>query len=120
MQKLKGYLPYILAGIAALSAGDITTGLFNGKSLLNVQMLPSLLAGTGSIGTLLAQWLNRRFVSARVIAPTISDEFRNEVEALFQVAADLDVPEEQVEALAKIAGAKVLAYRKRSAEGEKP
>ncbi len=116
MEKLKAYLPYVLAGIAALCAGDIATGLYSGKSLLNVQMIPSLLVGGGSLGTLLTQWLNRRFISARVIAPSISDEFRNEIEALFQVAADDDVPDELVESLAKIAGAKIVAYRKKQSE----
>ena len=100
MEKLKAYLPYVLAGIAALCAGDIATGLYAGKSLLNVQMIPSLLVGGGSLGTLLTQWLNRRFISARVIAPSISD----------------DVPDELVESLAKIAGAKIVAYRKKQSE----
>ena len=119
MQKLKSYLPMILAGVAAICAGDVATGLHAGKSLLNVQMLPSLAIGGGSVATLFMKWINSRYVSARVIAPQISDEFRNEVEALFQVAADTDVPEELVESLAKIAGAKILAYRRKSAEGAK-
>ena len=51
-----------------------------------------------------------------MIAPSISDEFRNEIEALFQVAADDDVPDELVESLAKIAGAKIVAYRKKQSE----
>lgn len=118
MEKLKSLVPWILGAVSLLAGGDMAVGLLNGKSILNVSMIPSLLAAGGAGGTLLARWLNSRFISARVIKPSLNDDFRDEVEALFAVAADLDVPEDMVESLASIAGAKVKAYRAKAKVSE--
>ncbi len=111
---LKKVAPWMAVAALVLCVADIVVGMRAGKSLANVAMFPSLATAAGSAAWLVFSFMNTRTVSLRVTEPKMPNDLMGELENLFSVASDPDVPPALVEALAGIAGAKIKAHRMRS------
>jgi hypothetical protein len=84
-----------------------------GKGLNNLTMLPSLLGGTGAIGTMLFRWLNNRTVTTRVAPEGLDADTQRMLEAIYTVASSPDVTPEMVTDLSNMAAASVIGHANR-------
>jgi hypothetical protein len=109
----KNWLTVLTSLIALICGGDLTAGLLQGKSLANVTMLPSLLGGTGAIGTMLFRWLNNRTVTTRVAPEGLDADTQRMLEAIYTVASSPDVTPEMVTDLSNMAAASVIGHANR-------
>ena len=70
----RNWLNVVIGLIAVVSGVDLTSGLLQGKALLNVTNVPSLLGASGSLGTALFRWLNNRTVTTRIAPAGLDGE----------------------------------------------
>ncbi len=104
----------VVIGLTALVSGvDLTSGLLQGKSLLNVTNVPSLLGASGSLGTALFRWLNSRTVTTRIAPAGLDVEVQKMLEAIYTVASSPDVTPEMVTDLSNMAAASVIGHANR-------
>jgi hypothetical protein len=109
----RNWLNVVIGLIAVVSGVDLTSGLLQGKSLLNVTNVPSLLGASGSLGTALFRWLNNRTVTTRVAPAGLDSEVQRMLEAIYTVASSPDVTPEMVTDLSNMAAASVIGHANR-------
>ena len=119
----KNWLTVLSSLIALLCGADVSAGLADGKALLNVTNIPSLLAMLASGGFLsftgVKAVMNRPAssvkpakVSASVTAVGLSAEMQK-MEDIFSVAEGEDLTDDMVTQLAAMAAATVVGHAKR-------
>ena len=109
----RNWLNVVIGLIALISGVDLTSGLLQGKSLLNVTNVPSLLGASGSLGTALFRWLNSRTVTTRIASAGLDGEVQKMLEAIYTVASSPDVTPEMVTDLSNMAAASVIGHANR-------
>lgn len=109
----RNWLNVVIGLIAVVSGVDLTSGLLQGKSLLNVTNVPSLLGASGSLGTALFRWLNSRTVTTRIASAGLDVEVQKMLEAIYTVASSPDVTPEMVTDLSNMAAASVIGHANR-------
>ena len=109
----KNWLTVLTSLIALICGGDVTAGLLQGKSLNNVTMIPSLLGGTGALGTILFRWLNNRTVTTRVAPAGLDADVQRLFEAIFTIAGSPDNSPEMITDLSNMAAAAVIGHANR-------
>lgn len=109
----RNWLNVLIGLIAVVSGVDLTSGLLQGKALLNVTNVPSLVAGSGSIVTALFRWLNNRTVTTRIAPEGLDVEVQKMLEAIYTVASSPDVTPEMVTDLSNMAAASVIGHANR-------
>jgi hypothetical protein len=109
----RNWLNVVIGLIALISGVDLTSGLLQGKSLLNVTNVPSLLGASGSLGTALFRWLNSRTVTTRIAPAGLDVEVQKMLEAIYTVASSPDVTPEMVMDLSNMAAASVIGHANR-------
>lgn len=109
----RNWLNVVIGLIAVVSGVDLTSGLLQGKSLLNVTNVPSLLGASGSLGTALFRWLNNRTVTTRIAPAGLDVEVQKMLEAIYTVASSPDVTPEMVTDLSNMAAASVIGHANR-------
>jgi hypothetical protein len=109
----RNWLNVVIGLIALISGVDLTSGLLQGKSLLNVTNVPSLLGASGSLGTALFRWLNSRTVTTRIASAGLDVEVQKMLEAIYTVASSPDVTPEMVTDLSNMAAASVIGHANR-------
>lgn len=109
----RNWFNIVLALIAAVSGVDLTSGLLQGKALLNVTNVPSLIGGTCALGTALFRWLNNRTVTTRVAPEGLDVGVQRMLEAIYTVASSPDVTPEMVTDLSNMAAASVIGHANR-------
>jgi hypothetical protein len=109
----RNWLNVVIGLIAVVSGVDLTSGLLQGKSLLNVTNVPSLLGASGSLGTALFRWLNNRTVTTRIAPEGLDVEVQKMLEAIYTVASSPDVTPEMVTDLSNMAAASVIGHANR-------
>ena len=111
----KNWMTVLTALVSLLCGADVAAGLYAGKSLMNVSMLPSLGVGAASVGTIALRWINARSVTTRLIPPGLDAETSRTLEAIFTVAESQDVTEAMAAELSQIAAAAVVGHATRVA-----
>ena len=106
----KNWITILSAIIALLSGADLTTGVAQGKSLLNVANLPAIGIGGSAVVTMLLRWINSRTVTTRLAPAGLPDEITRLIEAIFVVAESPDIDENMVSELGCIAACIVEAH----------
>lgn len=109
----RNWLNVVIGLIAIVSGVDLTSGLLQGKALLNVTNVPSLLGASGSLGTALFRWLNNRTVTTRIAPAGLDVEVQKMLEAIYTVASSPDVTPEMVTDLSNMAAASVIGHANR-------
>lgn len=109
----RNWLNLLIGIIAAVSGIDLTSGLLQGKSIANVTNIPSILAGSGALGTALFRWLNNRTVTTRIASEGLDSEVQRMLEAIYVVASSPDVTPEMVTDLSNMAAASVIGHANR-------
>ena len=109
----RNWLNVVIGLIALISGVDLTSGLLQGKSLLNVTNVPSLLGGSVSLGTALFRWLNNRTVTTRIAPAGLDGDVQKMLEAIYTVASSPDVTPEMVTDLSNMAAASVIGHANR-------
>ena len=109
----KNWFTVLTSLIALICGGDVTAGLLQGKSLNNVTMIPSLLGGTGALGTILFRWLNNRTVTTRVAPAGLDADVQRLFEAIFTIAGSPDNSPEMITDLSNMAAAAVIGHSNR-------
>lgn len=109
----KNWFTVLTSLIALICGGDVTAGLLQGKSLNNVTMIPSLLGGTGALGTILFRWLNNRTVTTRVAPAGLDADVQRLFEAIFTIAGSPDNSPEMITDLSNMAAAAVIGHANR-------
>ena len=109
----RNWLNVLIGLIAVVSGVDLTSGLLQGKALLNVTNVPSLLGASGSLGTALFRWLNNRTVTTRIAPEGLDVEVQKMLEAIYIVASSPDVTPEMVTDLSNMAAASVIGHANR-------
>ena len=109
----RNWLNVVIGLIAIVSGVDLTSGLLQGKSLLNVTNVPSLLGGSVSLGTALFRWLNSRTVTTRIAPAGLDSDVQKMLEAIYTVASSPDVTPEMVTDLSNMAAASVIGHANR-------
>lgn len=109
----KNWFTVLTSLIALICGGDVTAGLLQGKSLNNVTMIPSLLGGTGALGTILFRWLNDRTVTTRVAPAGLDADVQRLFEAIFTIAGSPDNSPEMITDLSNMAAAAVIGHANR-------
>lgn len=115
----KNWLTVLTSVVSLLCGADVAAGLYAGKSLVNVSMLPSLGLGAASVGTIALRWINGRTVTTRTVPVGLDNETLHLMEALFDAAGHQDVTDEMAESLAAIAAACVVGHASRVATARK-
>jgi hypothetical protein len=107
----------ILAFVVMLIGGaDVSSGLLQGKSALNVANFPGGAAALASAGFLGFQWINRRTVQARTARKGLDEPTLEHLENIFGVAEHIDVTAEMVDDLAEMAAECVRRHADRHRE----
>jgi hypothetical protein len=114
------WLTVLTSLIALICGGDITAGMIQGKSLANVTMIPSLLGGTGALGTILFRWLNSRTVTTRVAPAGLDADVQRMLEAIYTVASSPDVTPDMITDLSNMAAASVIGHANRMKAASMP
>ena len=115
MKWIKNNWGKILAVLAMLvGAADVTAGVRQGKSLMNVTNMPGALAASASAAFLGFQWINRRTVQARTARAGIDEDTLEHIENIFGVAAHHDVTPAMVDDLAAMAAEAVRRHAGRA------
>jgi len=109
----KNWFTVLTSLIALICGGDVAAGLLQGKSLNNVTMIPSLLGGTGALGTILFRWLNNRTVTTRVAPAGLDADVQRMLEAIYTVASSSDVTPDMITDLSNMAAAAVIGHANR-------
>ena len=109
----RNWLNVVIGLIALISGVDLTSGLLQGKALLNVTNVPSLLGGSVSLGTALFRWLNNRTVTTRIAPAGLDSDVQKMLEAIYTVASSPDVTPEMVTDLSNMAAASVIGHANR-------
>jgi len=113
------WLTVATAVVSLLCGVDVAAGLYAGKSLMNVSMLPSLGVGAASVGSIALRWINARSVTTRLIPPGLDAETLRTLEAIFTVSESQDVTDEMAAELSQIAAAAVVGHASRVANARK-
>jgi len=109
----RNWLNVVIGLIALISGVDLTSGLLQGKALLNVTNVPSLLGASVSLGTALFRWLNSRTVTTRIASAGLDVEVQKMLEAIYTVASSPDVTPDMVTDLSNMAAASVIGHANR-------
>ena len=109
----RNWLNVLIGLIAVVSGVDLTSGLLQGKALLNVTNVPSMLAGSTALGTALFRWLNNRTVTTRIATAGLDVGVQKMLEAIYTVASSPDVTPELVTDLTSMAAASVIGHANR-------
>ena len=109
----RNWLNVLIGLIAVVSGVDLTSGLLQGRSLSNLNNIPSIIGGTGALGTALFRWLNNRTVTTRIAPAGLDSEVQKMLEAIYTVASSPDVTPEMVTDLSNMAAASVIGHANR-------
>lgn len=113
------WLTVATALVSLLCGADVAAGLYAGKSLTNVAMIPSVTVGAASAASIVMRWVNARSVTTRLIPPGLDAETLRTLEAIFTVAESQDVTDAMAAELSQIAAAAVVGHAGRIASARK-